>query len=441
MSLIAVYLPALFNRLRLPLYRNAMYILWVNSLPGILGIVFWWIASRLYSAEEIGLGAAIISAIVLVSGIAGLGTFAGVIRFLPEAKEPVHFLNSMYTLILLSSSFAGGLYLTGIQIWTPNLLILQTNTSYMLVFMLAMLMTPLSTLVIHTFIAQRCSHYASLFVAISNILRLALVYFFVRQGAIGVVASIALALLVSLAILMYLFLPRILPDYVYRWSWDTGIYKAVLPYSVGNYIVSLIAQLAQTLLPIMILEGSGPQANAYAYIPLQLSFATTTFGFSLATSAFAEAAHQDAKSGNLLMRSTILGLVISAILTFIILIGAPVFMGWFGAVYAQESTGLLRLAALAGPFMVLNQNYYTQLRLQKRIRQLTLLSLACFTLTLGSTSLLLPRVGIEASGIGLLMGHASVSLWIFYLIRRGAGVFLCRNSRLGNEVKTISWEH
>lgn len=424
MSLIGAYLPVLVKRLKLPLYRNAVYILLVNSLPGALGVVFWGMATRLYNAAEVGLGSATLSVIVLVSGIAGLGTFAGVIRFLPEAKDPVHFINSVYTFILLSSLLAGGVYLIGIPFWTPNLIVLQTNTSYMLVFVLAMVVTPLSTLVMHTFIAQRCSHYATLFVAISNIMRLALVLFLIHQGAIGVVISVTLALLVALAILMGVFLPRIIPGYRFRWRWDAGLYKAILPYSIGNYFVSLLAQSAQTILPILILEVLGPQANGYAYFPLQLGFAATNVGFSLATSAFAEGAHHLAGARQILTRSSVLGLGISLGLTLLMLLGAPLLMGWFGAGFARESTSLLRLVALAGPFMVLNQNYYTGLRLEKSIQQLILLSLACFGLTLGSTCLLLPMLGINASGIGLLTGHVSVSIWIYCLNRRGTGKIL-----------------
>lgn len=428
-----MYIPILIKHLQKPLYRNAVYILLSNTLPGVLGIVFWGAASRLYRPDEVGLGAAILSGIVLVSGMAGLGTFAGVIRFLPEARDPEIFLNSLYTLILLTSVISGIVFLIGIPFWTPKLEILRTNRNYLLVFLLGIGITPLSTLVMHSFIALRHSHYATLFVMIANALRLLSVVIFFRQGAMGIVNSVTLGLLVALIILLGVYLPRIIPGYHFRWRWGVRLYKAILPYSIGNYFVSLLAQSAQTVLPILILEILGPQANGFAYIPLQLSFTASSFGFSLATSAFAESAHHLPEAYQIVTRSLAASLVISLVLTLVMLIGAPVTMAWFGVEYARESTGLLRLASLAGPFMVLNQNYYTLLRLEKRIGQLILLSLACFTLTVGVAYFLMPAHGIQASGIGLLVGHASVSIFILILTRSRAVTFIGRDSGVGNE--------
>ncbi|NLF01253.1 MAG: hypothetical protein GX601_09785, partial [Anaerolineales bacterium] len=48
---------------RQPLFANAGYLFGINVLNGGVGFVFWGLAARLYTAEDIGLGSAIISAV------------------------------------------------------------------------------------------------------------------------------------------------------------------------------------------------------------------------------------------------------------------------------------------------------------------------------------------------------------------------------------------
>ena len=54
------------------LYKNSIYLMVSTGIMAVLGFVFWMIASRMFSAVDIGLGTTIISAMGLVVGFSVL---------------------------------------------------------------------------------------------------------------------------------------------------------------------------------------------------------------------------------------------------------------------------------------------------------------------------------------------------------------------------------
>jgi hypothetical protein len=55
------------------LYANAFY-LWANAvITSASGLVFWIVVARLYSAEDVGLAAAAVSALMLLGVVSNLG--------------------------------------------------------------------------------------------------------------------------------------------------------------------------------------------------------------------------------------------------------------------------------------------------------------------------------------------------------------------------------
>ena len=66
-----------------PLYRDGYAILLGTGLTSVLGIAYWAVAARLYPAATVGLNSAILSAMMLVSGLAQLNMTTILPRYLP----------------------------------------------------------------------------------------------------------------------------------------------------------------------------------------------------------------------------------------------------------------------------------------------------------------------------------------------------------------------
>ena len=171
-----------FYPIRQPLIANAFFIFGINLIPGSLGFIFWCITTRLYPASQIGLASAIISSIILVSSIAGLGTNIGLIRFLPESKNQVGLLNSIFTFNFITSIFFSISFLLSIDFFAPELKSIQENFLLCSFFIIFVEVATLGTNVRDTFVASRKGHFALTYTLISNLSRLPLIFLTVNLG-------------------------------------------------------------------------------------------------------------------------------------------------------------------------------------------------------------------------------------------------------------------
>jgi hypothetical protein len=71
--------------LRSPLTRNGYALVLNAALTSVLGLVFWILAARLYSAEQVGLGAALLNMLLIIGNMAQLNMGNVLNRFLPVA--------------------------------------------------------------------------------------------------------------------------------------------------------------------------------------------------------------------------------------------------------------------------------------------------------------------------------------------------------------------
>jgi hypothetical protein len=70
--------------LRDPLHRTGYLLLLGAGVGSLLGFLFWGVAAHEYSARNVGLNSAVISAMMLVSGACQLGLNAVLVRYLPR---------------------------------------------------------------------------------------------------------------------------------------------------------------------------------------------------------------------------------------------------------------------------------------------------------------------------------------------------------------------
>ena len=74
------------THLRTPLYFNSYLLIAMRALGTIFGFVFWALAARLMADTDVGLASGIMSATMLLSGLAQLGLGYGLTRHLPQAE-------------------------------------------------------------------------------------------------------------------------------------------------------------------------------------------------------------------------------------------------------------------------------------------------------------------------------------------------------------------
>jgi O-antigen/teichoic acid export membrane protein len=405
-----------------PLFANAGYLMGISLLGPAMGFVFWWLAARFYSPEDIGTASAVWAAIVLVSGIAGLGIDKGIVRFLPESEAPHGLLNTALTFSTLTALVTGGIYLAGSTAWSPSLALMQQNGLYVLFFLVLAVNETLRTVIRMSYVANQKAQYTLLLVSVLNGSRLAMVAVLAGLGATGLLGSMALASMVALVVGWFWFLPQVQSGYRIGLKWNWANLRVLIPYSIGNHLASLLAQISQTVLPILTLELLGPVSNGYAYIAWQLGWLLSSPGVSLGISAFAEASNDPKSLEVILARAATIGLALTAFVALAAGIAAPWLLGIFGASYVLEATGLLRWLALAAPLVVMTQLFFTYLRVRKQVKSLSLLSGMIAVVTVGVAALLMPRIGISGGGIGWLVSNSLAAAMALIVAMRGGVV-------------------
>ena len=390
--------------LGIPLYRNALYLLTYNLAVPATGFVFWAIAAKFYAVEDIGVASAILSVMGLVWVISNLGPGAGLVRYLANSgQNDNRMINSCFTLTSLASIIISGLFLAGLNVWSPALLFLRQSPIYLSAFVAFTVANTLSRMVDWSFIAQRRAGFTLgrglIFAFLRLPLLIPLAAFF---QSFGIFASWGLSLIVSLVIAIFFFLQRTHSSYRPFPTISQGVVNEIGGFSFANYISDLFWFLPTFALPITVLNLVGTEANAYFYISWMVGNVLASAPVAASSSLFAEGSHSEQKLASDVMRSlklTFLVLVPSIILVIAI---ADKLLLLFGSQYSQSGTTLLRILALSALPLAINYIYLSMKRVQKKIAALLKLSVFVGITTLGLSYWLLPSIGINGAGLAWL---------------------------------------
>jgi O-antigen/teichoic acid export membrane protein len=108
-----------------PLFANAYFLMGNTLLSAGAGFFFWIFAARFYPAEDVGLGSALISAMGLLCILSLLGFDIGLIRYLPGEEDKGGMINSCFVMAGLAAALLSVVFLCGLHIWSPALLVLR----------------------------------------------------------------------------------------------------------------------------------------------------------------------------------------------------------------------------------------------------------------------------------------------------------------------------
>jgi O-antigen/teichoic acid export membrane protein len=392
---LSLRLQHLLELLRDRLLRNAGYLLGVTAVNAIVGFIFWTLAARLYTTEQVGLASSVVSVTALLAGIASLGLGVGLVRFLPERVQPQRTLNAVLTLTVLTSLTVGAVYLIGVRSWSPTLTVLAERPVYAVGFLVFVVVMGWSSLLQMAYVGRREAAYAFWQMVVMNALRVTLVVGLVQFGAPGLVGSAALAVGTADLLGVLVFLPRLVSGYRPCPVWAPDEWRPLVPYSVGNYTADLLYRAPMLLAPLMALERLGAASSAHAYMGWMLGTILASPGAALASSMFAEGSHTPRELRPLLLRALRYAAGVTVPLALIVGVAAPWVLSLFGPSYAAEATSLMRWLAVAAPLMAFANLYFAGLRVRKRVREMILLSAAVAVI-----SLILPLLWLDSRGLG-----------------------------------------
>jgi O-antigen/teichoic acid export membrane protein len=404
---------------RKSLYRNSFYLILGNITSALLGFSFWAVAARYYSASDVGMASAVISAMPLIAILGALGLQIGLIRFLPDSQDSANeLINTSLTLSTIVSILVSIGFVLTINVLSPDLIFLKNNTILFILFVCFTTATSLSLLVDNIFIAERRSSYTTTRNIIFSLLKLILIVLLALfANSYGILNSWGISLLFSVGIGMFLFLPRIRHHYfpypVFKFQKIAGLIR----YSLLNNVAIFISNITIRILPLFILSSIGPEEGAYYYIAWIISNTISLIPMAISNSLLAEGSHNENKVMSDTIRSLGLSMIILIPIIIIVMVFANNILYLLGAGYAQHSAGLLRLFMISlfpGSIYLI---YSSTLRVRKGIITLIAFGIVNAGVTMILSYLLVPNMGISGAGIGYLISQLIIALWI--IIKEG----------------------
>jgi O-antigen/teichoic acid export membrane protein len=407
------------RHLQTPLYVNAYCLIASTGLNSLLGLVFWTVAARLYATEDVGIASAAISTMILLAGLSSLGLDVGLVRFLPGAhRTSAILLDSTFTLVSVSSLVCAAVFLVGLPFWSPALTFAYEEPGLLAIFGLLAVATALGKVVDGAFIAHRAARFTLLRQGILNAIKIpTLVVFLVVGGASGIIASLAVAMTVSLGVALMFCLPAVQGAYSPRIRLSKKIIADILPYAVGNHLADFLVRSPQVVLPLVILNVLGPADSAYFYVTWMTANVLFAVPRSIATSMVAEGANEEGALRENAKRAlgVIFVLLVPAVILALIAGGKLLLI--FGREYAGRGGELLRILAVSALPVGVNHVYFATNQVKKKTGRNLVAGCLVAGVTLGLACALMTRYGTDGTGIGWLAGQgvlgvvAAASLW------------------------------
>ena len=390
------------------LFKNSYYLMANTLFTAGSGFFFWILAARFYTVEEVGLGSAILSASWLLSILSLLGFDIGLVRYLPIEKDKSRMINSCFTITALVSLLLAVVFILGLHIWSPALMILQEYTIFGSGFVLFTIALTLFGLQTNVFVAFRQARY-SFTQGFVSMLRIVILPFLVAFGVFGVFLSSGLATAIALLVGNMLIL-KVLSSYRPIPVINKRMISEMMHYSFGNSVANIFYFLPVAVLPLLVVDVLGEEINAYFYVAWAISSILLMIPFTTSTSLFAEGSFSPDEFRRNVIKS----------LKFIFILLIPAIMGififgryvllLFGEAYAENAFKVLLILSLASIPHAINVVYVAVKRVKKEIMPVIYVYGAVAVLTLIGSCVVIQEMGLIGIGISWIFGNGVVAL-------------------------------
>lgn len=396
------------EHVRTPLYRNGYLLVASSVLSSGLGVVYWWLAARLFDAETVGLGSAAIAAMILLSNLASFNLVNGLNRFVPRAGgATAKLVGSAYGIAALGSVVAGLIYLAGLGLWSPSLGFLRESPGMIAWFAVAVAAWSLFVLQDGALTGLRATGWVTIENLAYSVVKILVLLFLVDRAAdASVFVAWTLPVVPLVMVVNYLLFRRLVP--VHASSSDTAetlSRSLVGRFVIGDYSASLVWMGTTNVLPIIVLERVGAAQAAYFYLAWTVAYVLYLVGRNFGMSMLTETTREPTETDVLTYRTMRQAAIILVPAVVVVVAVAPLLLNVFGKDYSSEGAGLLRLLSLAALPSIVTTTYVALLRARRRMKAMVVFTSAMSVLVLPLSWVLLNTMGIVGVGVAWLVAH------------------------------------
>jgi O-antigen/teichoic acid export membrane protein len=402
---------ALVEQWKTPVVRNGYALVASTVVTSILGGLYWVLAARNYTVEDVGVAAALISAQGFLTNLAAVVLTNLLNRFVPTAGRNARWLVcGAYLAGIVVTLIGCVVFVLGVRVWSPDLVDALNDGDFALWFIV-------SSACWVVFVNQDAVLaglgegpyvlFENFFYGIAKlVLLVALASSLPEQG---VFLSWTLPLpLVVLAVNILVF-GRLIPRH--HAVTTEPLRRAVLArFIASDYLASLLWIATVGLMPIIVLQHSGADASAYVFTSWTIAYTLYLISRSMGM-ALTTAGAKEPQRLTILARRTLLENARIVVPVVVVLVAAaPWALALFGKDYATEADTMLRLFALSALPYIVTSTFLCVARVQRRMSAVIVVTTAMAALTLSLTFVFLYTVGPVGVGIAWLVAQTVVAI-------------------------------
>lgn len=408
-----VHVPAYILQLRYhlddPLYKNSIFIFTTRVLTVVVGFIFWMIAARLYSVEDVGLAVALISSATLINLFSTLGIEHSIIRFF-STYSMAKTINSSVLIVTLTSLVIGVAYSIALILLSSNLAFVN-NPVYLFIFVAFGVISTIAVVTGNIFIAMRKTVYylvQNVFIS-SRILFLVPLIFL---GSFGIVGSTMVAYIFAFIFVLFILSKSIRFDF----RADRDYVLNSFSYSSRNYVATLLSEVPFLLMPVIVLHLLGEADAAKYYIAFSIGSFLMQITYTISTSLFVEGSHGESMKKNVIKSGiAIYSLLVPAFLC--IFLFGEYLLNIYGSEYVA-SFDLLKLVALSSFFQAIYSLYCAIQKVRMGMDSVIKLNLIMFCLFLALSYVLMGIFGATGVGYAMVITFIVIDLLIIGISKK-----------------------
>jgi O-antigen/teichoic acid export membrane protein len=400
------------QHLRNPLNSNVYALTLNTAVSSLFGIGYWVLAARLYSARELGIGAAMVSTMTFLSNLSQLNLNGALARFLPAAgPRGTRLVGYAYGMSCLVALAVSGVFLLIAPAISDRLGFLARTPVLALVFALSVAAWGIFTLQDSVLTALRSAVWVPIENSAFGIAKVALLV--LLAGALpglGIFVSWNIAVLAALLPVNVLVFRRLIPRL------RSGLPVAALPgrralarFVALDYVGYLFMQAGTNALPLIVTARLGAEANGVFYVSWllggSLELVAYHFGTSLTVESAADERRLSAYARQVLRR----GLLVFMPTVVLLCVFAQPLLTLFGAQYAHAGSAVLRLFAVAVLPKLVVVVFVAACRVQRKVGRIILIQASMSTLVVSLSVTTMGVLGVTGIGVAYLAGQLIVA--------------------------------
>ncbi|RJU02554.1 polysaccharide biosynthesis protein [Arthrobacter frigidicola] len=386
------------------------------------GFAFWIVAARATTDHEVGLTTAAVSAVILCTQLAVLGTGSAVIVSVGRGEPPERVLNSAFGIVTVTGTVLalGFLFL---QLMTADAETASTSILFWFTFLVAVVAGTMCTVLDQTLVALGRGASATTRYTVAGVLSFGAAAFLAwwRNGAAADILMVCWTFGSVVAFLIGMVQLRRLIGYRPRPSLHLAHSRSLLVVGIPNQLITLTERAPGLILPLLLALLVSPATAAYWYPAWMMAWAAYTAPMLMAIVQFSEGVRDPARLVPKFFASFRWSLALGCVAAAVLVVFARPLLHLLGENYADSSTIALRLLAIGVvPYAVL-QAYNAVCRIRGRYLEPIIVGVVVGT-AVSAAALLAADLGASAMALSFLLalsgGAVVVGLRLIAILRR-----------------------